>query len=196
MTFSEKNLVLDSEKSIPFREKDWCYWIQPQKPTHLRMIHVDILFWFVRVAIMKLCIFISRDKARYRSRSRSHEGRRGTARSRSQSYDRYDKYYSSSDKLSSKSRSKHDDRIRSKDRRWDCDSIHICYFCIFRGPSEEWASLRTYVLFTNFIFIYKNWYTLLILRGKYTFKHWCRSRLNGELQLRSVIWKLDRAQCQ
>ncbi|PSN30269.1 Cyclin-L1 [Blattella germanica] len=59
---------------------------------------------------------ILRDKGRYRSRSRSHDGRRGTARSRSQSYDRYEKYYSS-DKLSSKSRSKHDDRIRSKDRR-------------------------------------------------------------------------------
>jgi len=67
--------------------------------------------------------FSFRDKGRYRSRSRSHDGRRRTDRSRSQSYDRYDKYYSSSDKMSSKSRSKHssrrldDDRIRSKDRR-------------------------------------------------------------------------------
>jgi hypothetical protein len=64
-----------------------------------------------------------RDKGRYRSRSHSHDGRRGVERSRSQSYDRYEKYYSSSDKLSGKSRSKHtsrgldDDRIRSKDRR-------------------------------------------------------------------------------
>lgn len=68
-------------------------------------------------------VFNFRDKARYRSRSRSHDGRRGVERSRSQSYDHYDKYYSTSDKLSSKSRSKHssrgldDERIRSKDRR-------------------------------------------------------------------------------
>ncbi|PNF39464.1 hypothetical protein B7P43_G11072 [Cryptotermes secundus] len=65
----------------------------------------------------------NRDKGRYRSRSHSHDGRHAVERSRSQSYDRYDKYYTSSDKLSSKSRSKHlsrgldDDRIRSKERR-------------------------------------------------------------------------------
>lgn len=74
-------------------------------------------------------VFNFRDKGRYRSRSHSHDGRRGVERSRSQSYDHYDKYYSSSDKLSSKSRNKHssrgldDERIRSKDRRWNCD-IH------------------------------------------------------------------------
>jgi hypothetical protein len=73
-------------------------------------------------------LYCLREKGRYRSRSRSHDGRHGMERSRSQSYDRYDKYYSSSDKLSSKSRSKHssrgldDDRVRSKDRRWNRDA--------------------------------------------------------------------------